>query len=113
MGHHNDAIRAKACSAFSRLLVEAKTPSATLYRPLLRALPTLLTSADPTARNMATHAFLEAALCLRNRCATLNADVELSKLSAYSMPANGYPDASFSALGELKQTEMTHLDALG
>nr|VZI35146.1 unnamed protein product [Spirometra erinaceieuropaei] len=99
LNHSNDLIRAKACAAVC--VIASKLPSLHIScdtsLPLRQlafiGLTSLLSSPDPTARNLVIHGFVEMSQCARNRCATLRGHTKgISQDAAEGFCVVGYPD---------------------
>ncbi|KAH9280649.1 Uncharacterized protein ECG_06767 [Echinococcus granulosus] len=111
--HGSDRIRAEMCKALVELVVRApvaEAPKPTFYRRVFEGVTSLLLSADPTARNMASHAFYGMALHVRNRCSTFSVEEADALVISHSSGVIGYPYVMEPVFGT---TAVSHLQVLG
>ncbi|KAL5107714.1 Thyroid adenoma-associated protein [Taenia crassiceps] len=111
--HSSDRIRAEMCKSLAALIIKtpaAEAPQLAFYHWVLEGVAGLLSSADPTARNVAIHAFFEMTLNLCNRCSTCIVEETDALAISHWSSANGCSNVTKSVSDT---TAVSHLQALG
>ncbi|VDK32105.1 unnamed protein product [Taenia asiatica] len=111
--HSTDRIRAEMCKSLVALIIKApvaESPRSTFYRWVFEGVTSLLSSADPTARNVASYAFFEMTLNLCNRCSTFTVEETEALAISHWSGADGYSNVTKLVFDT---TAGSHLQALG
>ncbi|KAL5965618.1 hypothetical protein TSMEX_006656 [Taenia solium] len=111
--HSSDRIRAEMCKSLVALIIKApvaESPRSTFYRWVFEGVTSLLSSADPTARNVASYAFFEMTLNLCNRCSTFIAEETEALAISHWSGVDGYSNVTELVFDT---SAGSHLQALG